>query len=90
MCALLAAIAVPGFLRARARARSQATTIRKDARMIDGAIDQFAIEKNKRPGEAIRWENIVPYLNRAVAWRSAAGGTCSGVPTPSDTSGTGR
>ena len=42
--ALLAAIAVPGFL--RSRKRSQATAILNDARVIDGAIDQYAIENN--------------------------------------------
>jgi prepilin-type N-terminal cleavage/methylation domain-containing protein len=42
--ALLAAIAVPGFL--RARKRSQATAILNDARVIGGAIDQYAIESN--------------------------------------------
>ena len=42
--ALLAAIAVPGFL--RARKRSQATAILNDARVIDGAVDQYAIENN--------------------------------------------
>ena len=42
--ALLAAIAVPGFL--RSRKRSQATAILNDARIIDGAIDQYAIENN--------------------------------------------
>ena len=47
--ALLAAIAVPGFL--RARKRSQATSILNDARVIDGAMDQYAIENNK-PGSA--------------------------------------
>ena len=43
--ALLAAIAVPGFL--RSRKRSQATAILNDARVIDGAIDQYAIENNQ-------------------------------------------
>jgi type II secretory pathway pseudopilin PulG len=42
--ALLAAIAVPGFL--RARKRSQATAILNDARVIGGAIDQYSIENN--------------------------------------------
>ena len=42
--ALLAAIAVPGFL--RSRKRSQATAILNDARIISGAIDQYAIESN--------------------------------------------
>src|SRR5437762_4418818 len=38
--ALLAAIAVPGFL--RARKRSQASRILNDLRMIDSACDQYA------------------------------------------------
>ena len=37
--ALLAAIAVPGFL--RARKRSQASKILNDLRMIDAAVDQY-------------------------------------------------
>ena len=43
--ALLAAIAVPGFLRARKRA--QGTTVKNDLRLIDAAKDQYAIEYNK-------------------------------------------
>ena len=49
--ALLAAIAVPGFL--RSRKRSQATAILNDARIIDGAIDQYAIENNKKGSDSI-------------------------------------
>lgn len=44
--ALLAAIAVPGFL--RARKRSQATAILNDAKVIDGAIAQYAVESGIR------------------------------------------
>ena len=47
--ALLAAIAVPGFL--RARKRSQATAILNDARVIGGAVDQYSIENNM-PGSS--------------------------------------
>jgi prepilin-type N-terminal cleavage/methylation domain-containing protein len=43
--ALLAAIAVPGFL--RARKRSQATTLLNNLRLLDAAKDQYAIEFNK-------------------------------------------
>jgi len=43
--ALLAAIAVPGFL--RARKRSQCTTLLNNLRLIDAAKDQYAIEYNK-------------------------------------------
>ena len=49
--ALLAAIAVPGFL--RARKRSQASRILNDLRMIDAAVDQYAIETNRSTG--LRW-----------------------------------
>ena len=43
--ALLAAIAVPGFLRSRKRA--QGVAVRTDLRLIDAAMDQYAIEYNK-------------------------------------------
>ena len=49
--ALLAAIAVPGFL--RARKRSQAAKILNDLRLIDSAVDQYAIETNKKSGDAV-------------------------------------
>ena len=54
--ALLAAIAVPGFL--RARKRSQATAILNDARIIDGAVDQYAIENNKKGSDLFTSANI--------------------------------
>src|SRR4029077_12633603 len=49
--ALLAAIAVPGFL--RARKRSQASRIINDLRLIDSAVDQYAIENNKLTGTTV-------------------------------------
>src|SRR5258708_23877028 len=49
--ALLAAIAVPGFL--RARKRSQASRILNDLRMIDSAVDQYAIETDRKTGDAV-------------------------------------
>lgn len=49
--ALLAAIAVPGFL--RARKRSQASKILNDLRVIDGAVDQYAIENGKKTGDTV-------------------------------------
>ena len=58
--ALLAAIAVPGFL--RARKRSQASKILNDLRMIDAAIDQYAIETTKTGGATVDvtdWTNYV-------------------------------
>jgi type II secretory pathway pseudopilin PulG len=58
--ALLAAIAVPGFL--RARKRSQASKILNDLRMIDSAIDQYAVETGRTTGFAVAvadWTNYV-------------------------------
>jgi prepilin-type N-terminal cleavage/methylation domain-containing protein len=58
--ALLAAIAVPGFL--RARKRSQASRIINDLRLIDSAVDQYAIETNKASGSSVRtvdWSNYL-------------------------------
>ena len=58
--ALLAAIAVPGFL--RARKRSQASKIINDLRMIDSAVDQYAIETSKKTGDTVSvadWTNYV-------------------------------
>src|SRR3954453_23805440 len=58
--ALLAAIAVPGFL--RARKRSQASKVINDLRMIDSAMDQYAIENSKKSGDSISvpdWTNYV-------------------------------
>jgi prepilin-type N-terminal cleavage/methylation domain-containing protein len=49
--ALLAAIAVPGFLRARKRA--QASRILNDLRLIDSAVDQYAIENSKVTGTIV-------------------------------------
>jgi prepilin-type N-terminal cleavage/methylation domain-containing protein len=58
--ALLAAIAVPGFL--RARKRSQATRILNDLRLIDSACDQYAIETNKKTGDPIAVADWTTYL----------------------------
>jgi len=58
--ALLAAIAVPNFL--RARKRSQATRILNDLRMIDSAIDQYAIENNKAGLTPVSWSDVRGYL----------------------------
>ena len=58
--ALLAAIAVPGFL--RARKRSQATRILNDLRMIDSAVDQYAIETNRVTGAVVGTTDWTSYL----------------------------
>ena len=58
--ALLAAIAVPNFL--RARKRSQATRILEDLRLLDSAGDQYAIETNKTSGNNPALGDLKNYL----------------------------
>jgi prepilin-type N-terminal cleavage/methylation domain-containing protein len=60
--ALLAAIAVPGFL--RARKRSQASRILNDLRMIDSACDQYAIETNRATGFGVLVTDWTNYLKK--------------------------
>ena len=58
--ALLAAIAVPGFM--RARKRSQATRILNDLRFIDSAVDQYALETAKTSGQPVAVSDWTSYL----------------------------
>ena len=60
--ALLAAIAVPGFL--RARKRSQASRILNDLRMIDAAVDQYAIETNRSTNFVVGVPDWTNYLKK--------------------------
>src|SRR5438067_13923565 len=62
--ALLAAIAVPGFL--RARKRTQASRILNDLRMIDSAVDQYAIETNRRTGNTVAVTDWTNYLKKGT------------------------
>ncbi len=63
--ALLAAIAVPGFL--RARKRSQASKILNDLRMIDSAVDQYAIETSKKSGDPIAVSDWTNYIKKDIS-----------------------
>jgi prepilin-type N-terminal cleavage/methylation domain-containing protein len=58
--ALLASIAVPGFLRARKRA--QASRVINDLRLIDSAVDQYAIETNKASGAHPVFSDLKVYV----------------------------
>ncbi len=60
--ALLAAIAVPGFL--RARKRSQASRIITDLRLIDAAVDQYAIENNRVTGSTVPITAWTAYMKK--------------------------
>jgi type II secretory pathway pseudopilin PulG len=58
--ALLAAICVPGFL--RARKRSQATHVLEDLRLLDNAIDQYAVDTNKKTGTHPVFSDLKVYV----------------------------
>jgi prepilin-type N-terminal cleavage/methylation domain-containing protein len=62
--ALLAAIAVPNFL--RSRKRSQATRMLEDLRIIDAAVDQYAIEANRAAGSTVSWDAVQLYLKKGT------------------------
>lgn len=60
--ALLAAIAVPGFL--RARKRSQASKIINDLRLVDAAVDQYAIERGKKTDDVVLIADWTAYIKK--------------------------
>ena len=58
---LLAAIAIPNFV--KARATSQANACINNLRQIDAAANQFALEKGKTSGSAITLTtDLTPYI----------------------------
>src|SRR5437870_10762890 len=60
---LLAALAIPGFV--KARKQSQGRRIINDARQMDGAIDQWAVEKGKKDGDAVVTTEAATYMKTA-------------------------
>src|ERR1700712_1541273 len=68
--ALLAASAVPGFL--RARKRSQASRVVNDLRLIDAAVDQYAIENNKTTNSVVNTADWVAYLKKGSSLYNTA------------------
>jgi prepilin-type N-terminal cleavage/methylation domain-containing protein len=58
---LLAAIAIPNFV--KARATSQMNACINNLRQIDAAANEFALEKGKKTGDAITYpDNLTPYI----------------------------
>jgi len=63
---LLAAIAIPNFIKARATSQSNACI--NNLRQIDAAANQFALEKGKRTGDTINYPNdLTPYIKLTAA-----------------------
>ena len=69
--ALLAAISVPNYLRARKRAH--ATRILDDLRLLDGALDLYAAENSKSAGTDVAWVDIQPYLKKNIVLYNSSG-----------------
>jgi len=61
---LLAAIAIPNFV--RARTTSQQNTCINNLRQIDGAIQQWALENNKSSSATVTSGNVKPFLGRSA------------------------
>jgi len=58
---LLAAIAIPNFV--KARATSQANACINNLRQIDAAANQFALEKGKKTGDSLTLTtDLTPYI----------------------------
>ena len=63
---LLAALAIPGFV--KARKQSQGRRIINDARQMDAAIDQWALENGKKDGDTVDTTGAATYLK--TAWNT--------------------
>jgi len=58
---LLAAIAIPNFM--KSRATSQANACINNLRQIDAAANQFALEKGKKTGDTLTFPgDLTPYI----------------------------
>jgi prepilin-type N-terminal cleavage/methylation domain-containing protein len=68
---LLAAIAIPNFV--RARTTSQMNACINNLRQVDGAIQQWALEQKKEPSASVAETDITPFLKNSVVCPS--GGT---------------
>ncbi len=63
---LLAALAVPGFVKARKQSQGRRTI--NDARQEDAAIDQWALETGQTDGMSINTTGAATYLK--TAWKT--------------------
>ena len=78
--ALLASIAVPNFM--RARKRSQATHVLEDLRVLDNAMDEYAIETNKLSGMHPLFSDLKAYLKTGTALYNTGADLLGNAYTP--------
>ncbi len=74
---LLAAIAIPNFVRARTQSQKQACI--NNLRQVDSAVQTWALENNQNAGATVAFSNIQPYLKNAVV--CPAGGSTATFAT---------
>jgi hypothetical protein len=70
---LLAAIAIPNFVRAREMAQHNACI--NNLRQIDAAKQEWALEKDKKPGDTPSAQDLKPFLKNSALPACPAGGT---------------
>jgi prepilin-type N-terminal cleavage/methylation domain-containing protein len=71
---LLAAIAIPSFM--KARTTSQMNACINNLKQIDAAKDQWALEAKKAASDAVTYADCIPFLKNPVAATNCpAGGT---------------
>jgi prepilin-type N-terminal cleavage/methylation domain-containing protein len=76
--AMLATLAIPNYF--RARKRSQASRMLNDLRMLDGAIDQYAMENGKPAGSPLVWTDVQTYLKVGTVLYTSGGTDLLGHP----------
>ena len=70
---LLAAIAIPNFVKARTTAQKNACI--NNLRQIDGAKEQWALENRKGAADAVTATDVTPYIKGGDQLKCPAGGT---------------
>ena len=70
---LLAAIAIPNFVKARTKAQTNACI--NNLRQMSGAIAQFALENKKQDSDTVALTDVAPYLKGSVIPGCPASGT---------------
>jgi prepilin-type N-terminal cleavage/methylation domain-containing protein len=81
---LLAAIAIPNFVKARQNSQTNACV--NNLRQIDGAKQQYALEQGKTGAASVGVADITPYLGRGSGG-SVATMDCPLIKPPSSLSG---
>jgi prepilin-type N-terminal cleavage/methylation domain-containing protein len=82
---LLAAIAIPNFI--RARTQTQMNSCLNNIRQFDSALSQYALENNLTAGDAVTSANLNAYLQNLTVTEECPGG--GGAYTNLDVIGSG-